>query len=93
MHTVKLSQLVQQLLAKGYSPRDVRLSLASRGVAWGYKYDRTKAGVRERIRNLRRIGKQLCECGNAYDLEIASELCPACLVEKFTGQRPHPADV
>lgn len=90
-HTVKLSDIVRQLLEQGHHPRDVRLVLASRGIKWAYSFSVHKGGrrygmtgsVREKRRNLKRLGMKPCSlCQMGTDIN-GGDVCPECLIEKW----------
>ena len=88
-HTVRLSELIQELLKSGHTPRQVRLELQRRGIRWAYNYDRKTPGSRERAKNLRRIGQKPCGmCGAGIPLKGSADACEPCLTEKWTGIRP-----
>lgn len=97
-HTVRLSELVNELLKQGFHPRDIRRQFAARGIRWEYKFSTAVDGLRkqhqgnrEKARRLRQIGLKKCaNCSNTLSIGLPEDLCYDCLAEKW-GPNPQNA--
>lgn len=82
----KVQGMIQKLLDAGATPAVVRRRLQAYGIQWRYE-DPRHAGLRERIRNLKRLGLGLCSTcrRQPYRLGGSVNVCPSCLEAKWTS--------
>lgn len=88
---VDLNAVVRTLLDQGYSPKDIRKQLRSRGIKWSYTYsgrreDGRRAvhqGVRECLRRMK--SQSLCMNGCGRQRYRDSDFCEDCLRAKWGG--------
>lgn len=77
---MNVEEIVATLLSQGFSARDIRRQLSSRGIRWQYNFT-PHSGKREAIRRRRVL--QLCEKGCGGRRVTGSDLCPDCLAAKW----------
>jgi hypothetical protein len=90
--TLHASALIQEGLAAGLHPSEIRHKLQAIGISWRYTYSgrvdgrrAQVAGTRERTRRLAQRGLQRCTgCPGTFPLTISGGLCGACLEKKYT---------
>lgn len=81
----QVRQMTTELANAGVHPSAIRQGLANYGVRWRYVYA-GGSGARERMRNLKRLGRTPCLGGCGGSKPIGAELCELCLEAKWSAQ-------
>lgn len=90
-YATELQELIDTLLAKGLSLREVRQQLARVRIHWAYTFSGQRdgrrvghQGPRERLRRMRQFHLCVKECGRSVPKLRDPRICDDCLAAKWS---------